>query len=666
MISRIVAGTRCVVLTCSIALAVSALNERAANAGPIAVAGADRATFSNEQVIPAARLGIHLVDQPQPRGAGIRLIATGPSPREIRARILANINAADTTNADQLWLGGGLGLNLTGAGLTVGIWDGGSILATHQELTGRISVIDAVGLSSHATHVAGTIGATGVNLLARGMGSGLLIRSRDFDDDVAEMATDAGLINLSNHSYSFVRGWTQAIGWGIGPVDTWFADRSIDSVEDSEFGKYEEYTQALDQVLADNPNLLSVWAAANDRGEAYSNAHATNEYMTYLTSDPGGVGFTTAGFYLVPNSGVTTAPPPDGNAGTGFDCLPNTQVAKNGLVVGAIQDVTNDPYTSGDILLASFSDTGPTDDGRVKPDVVGNGIGLTSSVASGNADYASFSGTSMASPNVCGTAALLVEHYRNRAGSLPASATTKALLIHTAFDAGNTGPDYRFGWGLVDAAAAARFLNDALSAFPNVNRIVTATYAGSTQSINVFASGVGPLKATLVWTDPPPISVPGLALDDSTPVLVNDLDLTVVGPGGTTTFFSWTLDPANPSIAAVRTTRNSVDNVEQVLIDAPLAGNYSVRVSHTGGVTSQAYTLLVSVDHGCSTCPGDVDGNNTADGRDVRLFATCVVGGGTAGQRACADMNGDGAVNAADAPLLVQRLIASPGLLACP
>jgi hypothetical protein len=75
---------------------------------------------------------------------------------------------------------------------------------------------------------------------------------------------------------------------------------------------------------------------------------------------------------------------------------------------------------------------------------------------------------------------------------------------------------------------------------------------------------------------------------------------------------------------------------------------------------------LVSVDRGCSTCPGDIDGNNFADGRDIRLFAACVVGGGTAGQRACSDMNADGLVNATDATLLVQRLVAAPGLLACP
>lgn len=617
-----------------------------------------------ELSLRAADLGIQLLPFPQRTATGARLVARGPSPRQLKAKIIANINAADTTNADQIWVGGSLGLNLTGAGLTVGIWDGGAIRSTHQELTGRVSIIDAVGIIDHATHVAGTIGATGVNPAARGMASGVLLRSRDFNNDISEMATDAPLINLSNHSYSFIRGWTNRIDWGIGPVDSWFADRSVDSVEDSEFGKYEDVSKDLDQVLADNPYMLSVWSAANDRGEPYTNAHGTDEYMTYLSADPGGVGWTEPGFYLVPNAGATSAPPADGNAGTGYDCLPNDQVAKNSLVVGAVFDVTNDPYALGDVVLASFSSTGPPDDGRVKPDVVGNGIGLTSSTASSDSSYASFSGTSMSSPNVCGTAALLVQYYQNLAGSIPASATSKGLVIHTAFDAGNFGPDYSFGWGLVDAAAAARFLTDALNPTPNVHHLIESTYGGAAQDYSFVASGGGSLKATLVWTDPPPAAVPGFDLDDSTPVLVNDLDLAVIGPPASTTYRPWTLDPANPSALAVRTARNAVDNVEQVWIEAPAVGTYIVRVSHTGAAPTQAYSLLVSVDRGCATCPGDIDGNSAADGRDVQLFTTCQLGGGTAGQRACADMNGDGWVDSVDVDPFVQRLVNNPG--ACP
>jgi len=104
-------------------------------------------------------------------------------------------------------------------------------------------------------------------------------------------------------------------------------------------------------------------------------------------------------------------------------------------------------------------------------------------------------------------------------------------------------------------------------------------------------SGSDPLKATIVWTDPAG-TAHGSGLDETTSVLVNDLDLWITGPGGT--YNPWTLDPPNPSNAAVRTTRNHLDNVEQVLIDTPTAGTYTVHVGDTGGVLDQVFSILIS------------------------------------------------------------------------
>src|SRR5262249_25886998 len=152
-------------------------------------------------------------------------------------------------------------------------------------------------------------------------------------------------------------------------------------------------------------------------------------------------------------------PTSDGNGGTGYDSLPQGQIAKNSLTVGAINDVTADPYTNANITMSSFSSWGPVDDGRIKPDVVGNGVNLTSPVAfnpsggaASNTSYDVYSGTSMAAPNVTGSAALILQHHRNLygTGNDPRAATMKGLIIQTAFDAGNPGPDYTYGWGLVD------------------------------------------------------------------------------------------------------------------------------------------------------------------------------------------------------------------------
>lgn len=240
---------------------------------------------------------------------------------------------------------------------------------------------------------------------------------------------------------------------------------------------------------------------------------------------------------------------------------------------------------------------GPTDDGRIKPDLVADGINVFSSEEAADNDYGTQSGTSMAAPNVTGTAALLLEHYRNLHNDAdPRSSSLKGTLIHTAFDAGNTGPDYRHGWGLVNAASAATFLSNAAEA--TTDRLLERSYGGSAQAYDVMSDGTTPLKVSMVWTDPAPVSLPGAGLDDATSVLVNDLDLWVtrtVG-GTTTTYRPWTLDPANPNTAAVRTTRNDRDNVEQVLIDAPAAGKYTIHVGRDPNQSSfsQDYSIMIS------------------------------------------------------------------------
>lgn len=548
------------------------------------------------EVLRARDLGFTVLERPLQVSPRARLIARGPSPSELQARIAENLNAADTTNANQLWTGGGLGLNLNGSGLTVGIWDGGNIRGTHQELTGRVTSVDGGANSDHSTHVAGTIGATGVSAAARGMASAILIRSRNSTNDTAEMTADAGLINFSNHSYGLFRGWTTQIDWGIGATDSWIADRSLNAVEDPEFGKYSAYSQSLDTIMSNNPNLLSFWSAGNQRGEAFFNTHTDNTYVTFFSADPGGIGWAGAGYYQVTNGGVTSAPGGDGNNGTGFDSSGGEKVAKNTIGVGAINDATADPINPATLAVTTFTSFGPVDDGRVKPDVVANGNGLNSSVSSSNTAYAIFSGTSMSSPNALGTTALLVQHYRNlNAAAFPRSATMKGLIIHTAADGGNAGPDYRFGWGLIDAAAAASFLTDSESASPVSRTLTEATYSGSTIDYTFTYTGSGQIKATICWTDPPAGSLTSAtALDDATPALVNDLDLTIIGPPGSTTYWPWTLNPASPTTAAVRTTRNAVDNVEQVRIDAPAAGAYTVRVSHTGASFNQAFSLLTT------------------------------------------------------------------------
>ena len=102
--------------------------------------------------------------------------------------------------------------------------------------------------------------------------------------------------------------------------------------------------------------------------------------------------------------------------------------------------------------MSSFSSWGPTDDGRIKPDLVANGEAVYSPLAGSNTAYGSYWGTSMATPNATGSTALLIEHYANLfSNGAIRSSTMKGLLIQTADDRGNAGPDYRYVWGLVDS-----------------------------------------------------------------------------------------------------------------------------------------------------------------------------------------------------------------------
>ena len=566
-----------------------------------------------------------LTDEPVQISEDVWFLGKGIHPSQVRHVTPHNTAAADTTNTERLQEGGDLSLNLNGSGLTVGVWEAPGddeawkIRDTHQELSGRVTIdpIDAQsdpdsGFSSHATHVAGTIGAAGVDRRARGMASQIKLLSYKSNDDIKEMARDAALIIASNHSYGLIKGWDIAVerstenSGTVKNIDIWKNDYSISKTEDIGFGKYTSEARQLDVMLADkaNQHLLSVWSAGNDRDDAFSNEHGDNTFVAYFSANPNIPGFpwTTEGWYQV-STNIIPPPNSDGNGGTGFDSIGGMQTAKNNLVVGAIQDITTDPYHSSDIKISDFSSWGPMDDGRIKPDVVANGVDLYSAVEKSDAAYALKQGTSMAAPNATGTAALLIQYYQNLFNTQPRSATIKGLLIHTAFDAIENpvagglpliGPDYVYGWGLIDAAAAAIFLKQTHASNP-AYFLDELDYKGTKITTSVLCEeNQGPLKATLVWTDPAG-NLPSNNVDDPTSALVNDLDLWITGPDGTI-YHPWTLDPQNPMNPAKRDSANHVDNVEQVVVDTPVAGTYKIHISHTGSLklSPQPYSLLVN------------------------------------------------------------------------
>lgn len=462
-----------------------------------------------------------------------------------------NSDAAISTRTDYLHNGGGLGLNLEGQGMTVYVWDGGLARSTHQEYDGiggdnRYSVGDGTtALNFHGAHVTGTIIASGVDPEAKGMAPQAKAIGHYWDNDESEVAaaTANGMI-LSNHSY----------GFALTDVADWIA------------GAYISNSRDMDEIMYNAPYYLNVTSAGNSG-----------------------------------NDNISNAAPLEGNAA--FDKLTGFSTSKNNLVVANAQDATINPDGSlNSVFINSGSSEGPTDDLRVKPDITGNGTSLHSTFESADDAYSRISGTSMSSPNVCGSLLLIQQHFNNTQGTFMRAATLKGLALHTADDNGMTGPDATWGWGLLNAKKMAETITDR-GLLSEIKELELAD--GETYTITVKADGTNPLIASISWTDMPGTASSGIA-NDGTPVLVNDLDIRVTKAADT--FFPWKLTSVNTNDKA----DNTVDPYERVDVGVG-SGEYTITVTHKGTLASgsQKFSLIVTgitSDFTFSTADATVEG----------------------------------------------------------
>ncbi len=241
---------------------------------------------------------------------------------------------------------------------------------------------------------------------------------------------------------------------------------------------------------------------------------------------------------------------------------------------------------------------GPTQDGRLKPDVMAKSGGVYTTTRDNG--YAWVSGTSFAAPAVTGMVVLLEQLYRREHDGLRmAPDLVRTLLTHSAQDITLTGPDYRTGWGIADVEAAADLIL-ADVAGPGRHIVRGAVREGETWTISTLdvAAGSGPLTVTLGWLDP-------MGSATALGQLVHNLDLELVAPNGMR-YGPWRLNPGQPFASAVQSSGfgkiipNHRDNTEQVWIAAPAAGLWQVRVAGTevGDPAVPVQGFVVASSHG--------------------------------------------------------------------
>lgn len=437
------------------------------------------------------------------------------------------------------------GADIDGSGFWANINDTG-IIADHTEFRDdedgawrRIIVRGTQTGSGHGTRVAGTFGARGVDPQAMGM------------------VPAAHLYSFTQQQNSDVVSY--GMDWPGRPERSIIGNTSLGTDLGDLNGLYTATSASFDSALYDTPYYLH--------------------------------------FYSV------------GNSGPGFFTLTTTRKdAKNLFAVASVSDVTRDSegVRTGGGVLASSSSWGPTRDGRIKPDIAANGVSLygPTITSDGVLGYSRTSGTSRSAPNASGSALLLQDYFSKRfRANLMRASTLMALIIHTAEDLGNPGPDYKFGWGLMNTLEAARVIQR--HADTPTSRLIREERLldGDTHAFNYQRTGDEPLRVTLVWTDPP-----GPARSDSSetaPVLVNDLNVVAISPSGTTNHVfvmpyvigDGALPPLHPDLfdEPATTGMNYTDNKIQLLVNDPEPGIWNIEIFHTGDLHGgmQMYSLVL-------------------------------------------------------------------------
>lgn len=493
--------------------------------------------------------------------------------------------------------------NLTGDGVSLSLFELAGADTTHKEFAGRLTVHFGGGSAAdgqHATHVAGTMIAAGISAKAKGMSPTATAHEFNVTGDSAGWLNDKenslpplGVV-ADNNSWGFLIGWRGFV---------WEGNAEL-------LGQYDGFFSATyDKIARGAGEALFVHSAGNEAtaGNPELGQFSAHEHVDDITGDP----ITDEIFCYSQNGSGTDCPAPACTPGPSTKSTddvglpvphcetvkhptygPFTTVGlmastKNSLTVGAV---------SSDGNIASFSSRGPARDGRIKPELVAYGLDQYSTLP-GNL-YGYMSGTSMSAPVVTGIAGVVTQQYRLTFGKTPTAAILKTLLIAGADDLVGPdktldlpGPDYTYGFGLVDAKNTV----DLIRADGGTGLLIrTGSLAdGQDVTIPMTIAATANARVVLGWFDPEVLPLPGEDFPEKT--LLNDLDLKVIAPNGDPVL-PYVLDGAHPSVAATRGVNNT-DTTEMIDLKNAAPGTYLVklhgRIGDPSKGTTQDYVLAM-------------------------------------------------------------------------
>ena len=519
---------------------------------------------------------------------------------------------------------------LDGTGQVIGIWDGGHVAKKHNEFdAARVFINDSTDVvSQHATHVAGILVGKGTfKGVSDGVAPGAILYSHDFTNDISEMKKFAKNMSstsiVSNHSYGRKAGWTKlCVDNATSPprlTRVWFGKEN--EAEDIIFGKYTDRSKSFDQIAFDNPNWTIVTAAGNTRNPLLANVKKRMEAQAFQPNlkwlKKYDLAQATQNFRLkscfgkkIPSS---KAAPPH----LLYDTLPGgLGTAKNVLVVGSMNApiglwvAAKSRYgnlTKQYIIPDVFSSFGPTDDGRVKPDLVANGSDVISAALPKTCTasnpcllsdqykvdlFSKKSGTSMAAPVVTGAIALLQQLNTKLFGTFLYSDQIRGLLTHTAQGEIDGSPNYQIGWGAIRVDNAAWFLEGVKSGDKTMVRM--SVNSGDVKELLLVPTQLPePVRVTTTWLDPAG-AVNG-SKNERASRLLHNINTRLIDPSGAK-YYPWVLNPDQPDNKATQG-QNNVDNLERIDVKSSSRhpGNWKLIVDAsllpTGAAQSFSITL---------------------------------------------------------------------------